>query len=154
MISDRAIFLIGIYFTYFLTVCVLVIGLFYAVPDKYILDYRSIVVKFSCDNPLELKASSVRYPQITTTGRGEDNIYIYRAEFDSYKDAGLPVDRITWDDATYRVGTTNDAWPVTLHQTLSPGQYVLVGEPIIKWIIFERSIDPIQSDPFTIHLCE
>jgi len=138
----------GILFINLMTMFVLFVGLFYAVPDRWILDYQQIIVKDACTTDNFLSAESQRIPKITTLGRGEDNVYAYPL------DGSLPIDRIEWEGAVYRVGTTEDKWKAPLHQPLAEGQYVLVGEPIIKLVFLERAIEPIISLPFTVTVCE
>lgn len=131
-----------------MTLGIFAVGVFFAVPDSWILDYRSITVEDACTTDKKLVATSERFPNVTVTGRGEDNIYVYPLNGD------FAVDRIQWDDATYRKGTVGDRWIVPLHRTLDEGQYILVGEPIIKFMFLERPIDAITSKPFTISVCQ
>lgn len=131
-----------------MTLGIFAVGMFFAVPDSWIIDYKSIVVEDACTADKKLIAKSERYPKITVTGRGEDNIYVYPLNGD------FPIDRVEWNDATYRKGTTGDRWPIVLHRPLQAGDYVLVGEPIIKFMFLERPIGQIQSNPFTISVCQ
>lgn len=129
---------------------VLVGGLYYAIPERYILDYRSINVEFECvEDSQVLHAQSERYPKITVTGSGEDNIYLYPIA------TGLPEKRIEWSGATYRAGTERDAWDILIEGApLQPGRYVLVGEVQIKFLFLIRALDPIQSNVFNVTTCE
>lgn len=142
-------YVLGIYFVWLVTVFVLLTGLYYALPDRYILDYKSISVEYECVNGLQvLHMKSERHPKVTTFGNGEDNIYVYP------NDGGGPVRRIEYNNATYRRGTTNDAWDIEMQRPLVAGDYILVGEPQITFFLLTRPIDPITSNVFTVYKCE
>lgn len=135
--------------TWAITLLMLVSIVFYVVPERWILDYRSIHVTTECVNGFQvLHAESERYPKITLQGRGEDNIYLYP------KDASKPVRRLEFDNATYRRGTTGDGWDIKLDLPLPSGNYILVGEPQVSIFIYTRSLDPILSNVFTIDICD
>jgi len=123
---------------------VILIGSYFLVPDKWILDYKTITVKDGCTSDLHLDASSERYPKITTSASGEDNLYQYPLR------GQLPLYRFEWSGATYRKGTTGDSWTIGLYETLEAGEYVIVGEPKVKFLFLERPIGPIEGEPFTI----
>jgi len=134
-----------------LNLVVLAVGVFYAIPDKYLLDYRSIDITYECiDGEQILHAVSERYPKITLAGSGEDNIFIYPVS-----DGDLPVKRIEWSGATYRVGTTNDAWDIIIEgENLQQGTYLLRGEILVKLLFLTRALDPVDSNSFEVSTCQ
>lgn len=130
------------------TLSVLAIVFLYIMPDRWLLDYRSINVQDICVGDLSVIAQSERYPTVTLTAFGEDNIYVYPLNGD------FPLDRVEWSNATYRRGTNGDRWIVELHRPLKEGTYVLVGEIILKVGPFPRPIDPIISESFNVIICD
>ena len=133
-----------------ITICILLWGIFNAVPEKWLIDYQSITIEYSCiDGTQILSASSVRYPKFTFLGSGEDNIFAYPLNGQG------SIRRFEFDNAIYRNGSVSDSWDISITDNpLSPGDYILVGEPVIKLFFLSRALDPIESNVFNVTICD